>query len=144
MAKKVTPKTTETPKDDKSNENEMTALPNDTTKMIVGERGLAFAVYVLYLLGYFMGITALIGVVIAYLQVGSANSEMKSHYTFQIKTFWIGLLYLFVGVLLLHVAVGGIILLWWFVWSLFRNVKGLLALNRNEPIANPESWMFGD
>jgi uncharacterized membrane protein len=65
MAKKVTPKTTETPKDDKSNENEMTALANDTTKMIVGERGLAFAVYVLYLLGYFMGITALIGVVIA-------------------------------------------------------------------------------
>jgi uncharacterized membrane protein len=110
----------------------------------VGDRGLAFAVYVLYLLGYFMGITAFIGVVITYLQSGSASSETKSHFTFQIKTFWIGLLYLFVGLLLLHVAVGGIILIWWFVWSLFRNVKGLLALNRNAPIANPESWMFGD
>ena len=28
--------------------------------------------------------------------------------------------------------------------ALVRNVKGLLALNRNDPIANPESWMFGD
>ena len=30
------------------------------------------------------------------------------------------------------------ILLWWFLWSLVRTVKGLLVLNRNEPIANPE------
>jgi uncharacterized membrane protein len=24
-----------------------------------------------------------------------------------------------------------------------RNVKGVLALNENKPIANPQSWMFG-
>jgi uncharacterized membrane protein len=58
--------------------------------------------------------------------------------------FWIGLLYLVVGCILLYVIIGGFILLWWFIWSLIRNIKGLLALNRNEPIANPESWMFGD
>jgi uncharacterized membrane protein len=113
-------------------------------KMMVDDRGLAVVVYVLYLVSYFTGITAIIGVIIAYLQARSANSAIKSHYTFQIRTFWIGLLYLLVGALLLHFAIGALILLWWFVWSLVRSVKGLLALNRNEAIADPESWMFGD
>jgi uncharacterized membrane protein len=129
--------------DNKATENELTVPPNKPANMIIDDSGLAFAVYVLYLLGYFTGITAIIGVVIAYLQSGS-NSEMRSHYIFQTRTFWIGLLYLFAGLLLLHLAIGAVILLWWFVWSLVRNIKGLLALNRNEAIANPESWMFGD
>jgi len=124
-------------------DNEMTVPPNTPSKMIIDDRGLAFAVYILYLLGYLTGITALIGVVIAYLQSGSSDSAVKSHYTFQIRTFWIGLPYLFGGLLLLHFGVGALILLWWFVWSLVRTTKGLLALNRNEAIANPESWMFG-
>ena len=41
------------------------------------------------------------------------------------------------------VIVGIAILLWWFVWSLVRNIKGVLALNENKPIANPASWLFG-
>ena len=84
--------------------------PNDLTKMIIADSGLAFAVYVLYLLGYFTGITALIGVIVAYSRARSANSVMKTHYTFQIRTFWIGLIYLVVGALLLHFAVGVLIL----------------------------------
>ena len=144
MAKKTARKKAETARDDKPNENKLTVPPNKPTKMIIEDSGLAFTVYVLYLVGYFTGITALIGVIIAYLQSGSANPAMKSHYTFQIRTFWIGLLYLVVGFVLLHFIVGAVIILWWFVWSLVRNIKGLLALNRNEPIANPESWMFGD
>ena len=115
-----------------------------TPKMVVGERGLAFAVYVLYLLGYITGITAIIGVVIAYIQADSANAPVKSHYIFQIRTFVIGLIYFLVGLLLLHLGVGVLIILWALVWSVVRNVKGLLALNRNDPIANPKSWMFGD
>jgi uncharacterized membrane protein len=131
MAKRAAPMRTSA-KDDKP------------TQMIVDDRRLAFAVYLLYLVGYFTGITALIGVIIAGLQVGSANAAIKSHYTFQIRTFWIGLLYLVIGLLLLHLVVGMLVLLWWLLWSLVRNIKGLLALNRNESIAQRESWMFGD
>ena len=134
----------ETAKNDKPNDKELTVPPDTPTKMVVGERGLAFAVYVLYLLGYITGITAIIGVVIAYIQADSANAPVKSHYTFQIRTFVIGLIYFLVGLLLLYLAVGALIILWALVWSLVRNVKGLLALNRNDPIANPKSWMFGD
>ena len=125
--------------------NEKALTTTDEPKnAIIDDRGLAFVVYVLYLVGYFTGITALIGVIIAHLQTASASSILKSHNTFQIRTFWIGLLYLVVGFVLLHFIVGAVIILWWFVWSLVRNIKGLLTLNRNEPITNPESWMFGD
>jgi len=128
----------------RADDNELTVPPNEPTKMIVDDRGLAFAVYVLYLFGYITGITTFIGAIIAYLQAGSSRSAIKSHYTFQLRTFWIGLLYLFGGLLSIHLGIGAFILLWWLVWSLVRNIKGLLALNRGEPISNPESWMFGD
>ena len=111
---------------------------------IVDNRGLAFTVYILYFLGYVTGITTFIGVMIAYLQDRSTDSELASHFTFQVRTFLIGLLFLFIGVALLHMGIGVLVILWWLVWSLMRNVKGILALNRNEPIANPNSWMFGD
>ena len=144
MAKRAARKMAETAKNDKPNDNEITVLSDTPTKMVVGERGLAFAVYVLYLLGYITGITAIIGVVIAYIQADSADAPVKSHYIFQIRTFVIGFIYFLVGLLLLNIAVGALIILWALVWSLIRNVRGLLALNRNDPIANPESWMFGD
>jgi uncharacterized membrane protein len=106
-------------------------------------RQLAFIVYVLYLVGYFNGFTKLIGVIIAHVQLGSGDPVADSHYQFQIRTFWIGLLYILVGVVLIVVLVGFVVLLWWFVWSLVRNIKGLLLLNDNKPVANPTSWLFG-
>ena len=108
MAKRSVRKTTRTAMENKQSDNGLAAPPP-----IINDRGLAFAVYVLYLVGYITGITVLIGVVIAYSQATrSARSLIKSHYTFQVRTFWIGLIYLFVGILLLHLGVGVLILLW--------------------------------
>jgi uncharacterized membrane protein len=109
----------------------------------VSDTGLAFIVYLLYFAGYLTGITKIIGVIIAHIQSGSADPVARSHFQFQIRTFWIGLLYLIVGAVLLFVMVGAFVLLWWLVWSIVRNIKGVLALNENRPIANPTSWMFG-
>lgn len=121
-----------------------TPKSNQDKNLIVDDRGLALAVYILYFIGYFTGITALIGVIIAHLQAPVAESTIKTHYIFQIRTFWIGIFYLVVGIVSIYFVVGGFVLLWGVVWSLIRNIKGLLALNRNQPIANPESWLFGD
>jgi uncharacterized membrane protein len=104
---------------------------------------LALIVYILYFVAYFTGITALVGVIIAHLQVGSADPLAGSHFRFQIRTFWIGLLYLVIGTILTVVVVGIAVLFWWFIWSLVRLIKGVLALNENQPIANPASWLFG-
>jgi uncharacterized membrane protein len=117
--------------------------PKTSSQPAVSDTGLAFIVYLLYFAGYLTGITKIIGVIIAHIQSGSADPVARSHFQFQIRTFWIGLLYLIVGAVLFFVVVGAFVLLWWLVWSIVRNIKGVLALNENRPIANPTSWMFG-
>ncbi len=64
MAKKAAQKKADAAKNDPS-DIVSTAPPNNPTKMIIADSGLAFAVYILYLFGYFTGITAIIGVIIA-------------------------------------------------------------------------------
>jgi uncharacterized membrane protein len=117
--------------------------PNEPRSPAVSNTTLALIVYILYFIGYFTGITALIGVIIAHVQNGGPDPVLNSHYQFQIRTFWIGLLYLVIGSILTMVLIGFAILLWWVIWSLVRCVKGVLALNENRPIPNPASWMFG-
>jgi len=112
-------------------------------EQLVPSYGLALAVYILYLVGFFTGLTAFIGLIIAYIQSNKADRVTQTHFEFQIRTFWIGLLYLFVGALTLHILVGGLVILWWAVWTVIRCVKGMLALNSGEPISSPRSWGFG-
>ena len=52
---------------------------------------MAIVCYALYLAAFLTGITAIVGVVIAYAQQNAAGPAMRSHYTFLIRTFWIGL-----------------------------------------------------
>ena len=117
--------------------------PTEPRSPAVSNTTLALVVYVLYFIGYFNGITALIGVIIAHVQNGGPDPVLNSHYQFQIRTFWIGLLYIVVGSVLSLIVIGFAVLLWWLIWSLVRCVKGVLALNENRPIPNPQSWMFG-
>jgi uncharacterized membrane protein len=110
----------------------------------ISNSGLVLTVYILYLLGFITGISSIIGVIIASLQKNRSDSILRTHNEFQIRTFWIGLLFAFVGFLTAHLGIGVAILLWWFIWTLIRCVKGLLALNEGKPIPDPNSWLFGD
>lgn len=121
----------------------MTQIDPGRSQPVVSNTSMALIVYILYFVAYFVGITAIVGVIIAHVQKGSGDAMLESHYDFQIRTFWIGLLYLVVGTILAYVLVGFLVLAWWFIWSLIRNIKGILALNENRPIASPSSWMFG-
>jgi uncharacterized membrane protein len=122
----------------------MTATgPSPSQQPIVPNTTIALVIYILYFVGYFTGITALIGVIMAHVQVGTAEPLLATHYRFQIRTFWIGLLYLVIGTILSFVIVGIAVLIWWFIWSLVRNIKGVLALNEYRPIGDPASWLFG-
>jgi uncharacterized membrane protein len=109
----------------------------------VSNTTIATIVYALYFAGFFTGISALAGVIVAHVQYDTADPLLRSHYQFQIRTFWIGLLYFVIGLVLCLVLVGYLVLLWWFIWTLIRCIKGILALNEGRPIANPTSWMFG-
>jgi uncharacterized membrane protein len=107
---------------------------------LASAKTMALAVYILYLVGYFVGITWLIGVIIAYTQRSNADPIISSHSQNQITIFWASLVYVIIGSLLALVLIGWIVLALWFIWSLIRIIKGLVALNNGQPIDRPSSW----
>ncbi len=107
------------------------------------EQNLVNIVYILYLASLIFGITGLIGVVIAYVNRRDEPEWLGSHYSFQIRTFWIGFLYLLISSLLTLILIGWLLILLWYIWVIVRCVRGMKCLARGEPYPNPKSWLFG-
>jgi uncharacterized membrane protein len=99
-------------------------------------------IYILYLVSLATGITAVVGVVLAYVKRDEASQWLQTHYRFQIRTFWIGLLYCVLGVILSMVLIGFLVLLFLAVWLIIRVIKGFKHLERREPVPNYDTWMF--
>lgn len=99
-------------------------------------------IYILYLVGFVIGITPLIGVVIAYVNRGKSEPWVETHYTWAIRTFWIGILFSLIGVVLALVLIGFLLLFAVAVWFIVRCIVGLQAVGRNEPIRNPKAWII--
>jgi uncharacterized membrane protein len=115
-------------------------MPRQTDKWLEPGAQNALVIYILYLVGFVIGISAIIGVVMAYLNRGKAGGFVETHYTWLIRTFWIGLLYSAIAVVLAFVAIGFVLMFAVMVWAVIRLVKGLMALNKNEPIPDPMTW----
>ena len=105
-------------------------------------KGSAKIVYILYLVSLLFGITGIIGVVMAYINKDDAPEWLQTHYQFQIRTFWIGALFIFLGSILSVILIGWFLLLFWVVWLIVRSVKGMKALDEEKAIDNPTSWFF--
>lgn len=99
-------------------------------------------IYILYLVGIVVPLTSIVGVVMAYINRKNAPNWLKTHYTFQIRTFWIGLLYSLVSYLTTVMFIGFILLLGVFVWLIVRCVKGMQYLERHQAVPNPETWLI--
>lgn len=98
-------------------------------------------IYALYLASFAIGITALIGLVLAYINRGKDGGWIETHYTWLIRTFWIGLLGGFVSVVLMIIGIGFFLALAMVVWVIVRCIIGLQAVGRREAIKNPQSWI---
>lgn len=97
----------------------------------------------LYLASYVTGITGLVGVVLAYIWRGEAHQPWEAtHYTYLIRTFWIGVIASVLGIVTVIVGVGFLILgaigLWWGV----RTVLSLISAQKREPMKDPETLLF--
>lgn len=99
-------------------------------------------VYLLLLLNILVQFLGIIGVVIAYVNRDKAPDWLKSHYTFQIYTFWIGLIWLVIGGSLAVVGLGFFILLGWVIWLLIRGIKGIKYLDNMQPHPDPTNPFF--
>ncbi|ABV92624.1 membrane protein-like protein [Dinoroseobacter shibae DFL 12 = DSM 16493] len=90
-------------------------------------------VYGLYAVGYFVGITSLAGLIYAYITRGS-DPLADSHFTFQIRTFWIGLGIGLVALASMVIGIGFLIWIFLLVWGLTRVISGFVLANDGRPI----------
>jgi uncharacterized membrane protein len=93
------------------------------------------AVYALQAVGFFVGLTWIVAVVMNYVKRDEVRGTwLESHFDWQIRTFWWGLLWAVVGAILTLVVVGIAVLFADAVWIIYRIVKGWLSLVENKPL----------
>jgi uncharacterized membrane protein len=99
-------------------------------------------VYLLMMVNIIIQFLGIIGVIIAYVNRGDAPEWLKSHYQFQIRTFWIGLVVMLLGFFFWVMGIGLFILIFWVVWLVMRCVKGMKYLDQHQAHPNPTTWLF--
>lgn len=124
-------------------ENHLEPAAENTPDLQENAKKKALVVYALYLGSFIVGITLLAGVVVAYIYSNDAEGWLATHYRFQIRTFWMFVLFSIIGGLSAVIVVGWFILVFAAVWLIVRCVIGIKRLGERQPIADPASWLFG-
>lgn len=96
----------------------------------------------LYISSAVLGITAIVGVVLAYVWKGEAHAEWEtSHYEYLIRTFWIGLIGAVVSIMLMIVLIGFLLMVAVGVLVVVRCVLSLINAQKQQPMPNPGTWL---
>jgi uncharacterized membrane protein len=115
-----------------------------------GGKSMANLVYILYILGFFTCITALVGAVLAYSNKDSASDIYRAHFIHQLRIFKRGI-QAGVGIFVLNILIAalaavtmglGLVLylipaglgLWWLIWTILQIANGMKALGKGEAI----------
>lgn len=120
------------------------------------DRGPAMLVYGLYLFGLVNGLTILIGVCVAVMNLRGSGPMLHSHSLLQIRTVWIALFWfllggglIFAGVAIVPGGLGAPLqLVGWLIsgstwlWFAARSLFGLSYLLRRQPYPRPRSWLI--
>ncbi len=92
-------------------------------------------VYALQALSFFWGVPALVAVIINYIKRDEARGTLyESHFDWQIRSFWWGLLWSAIGMVLAVVLVGFLVMFIAWIWMVYRVVKGWLRLTEGKPV----------
>lgn len=115
-------------------DNNITSRQEDITISDVNqsEKNFTMIVYILQAASLFVGVTALVGIIMNHVKAASLTDPIiKSHNSWQIRTFWWMLLWSFVcvGVATVTLGLGGFLILVPAVWYIYRIVKGIMRLN---------------
>lgn len=111
----------------------------------------ATMVYALYAASLLVGVTSIVGVVVAHAKKGDVSDTwLESHFRWQIRTFWIGLVWAAIGwmlvfagyfttwqfrqILPIPIVLGVLVLGVSGIWFIYRVVKGFLRLNEQRPM----------
>lgn len=97
----------------------------------------------LYLGSYLTGFSGLVGLVLAYVWKAEPQEEwLSSHYTYLIRTFWLGLVGSLISFVLMIVAIGFVTIFAVAVWVLVRCVMSLINAQKQQPMPDPGTWLI--
>lgn len=118
-----------------------TSPPTAANNPLSDDRQMAMIVYIAYLAAFAFPPLSIAGLVLAYVNRETAPDWLKSHYTFQIHTFWIGLLFSCISFVLFVVVIGVLGLFATMAWWVVRCALGVNRLMLREAYPNPTSWI---
>lgn len=107
----------------------------DDLSVPASEKQIAFLVYGLHALSFFTGgLTGIVAIIINYIKRPEITSSVvKSHFDWQIRTFWWALAWGVVCFILLFVYFLGLFLaVGLSIWMIYRIVRGAIQLNENK------------
>lgn len=108
------------------------AAPADKLK---SAKTLTAIVYALYAASYLTGVSAIVAIVVNYVKREDvAGTFLESHFRWQIRTFWFGLLWGILGGITFIIVVGWFVLIADGIWIIYRIVKGSLRLIDDKPM----------
>lgn len=94
----------------------------------------------LYLGSFITGFSGLIGIVLAHVWESDNSEEWAaSHFTYLIRTFWIGL----IATIILAITIIGFVVIWlpW-IWMIVRSVMSIVKAQKQEPMPDPKTLLF--
>ncbi|WP_124949167.1 DUF4870 family protein [Sulfuriferula thiophila] len=98
-------------------------------------KSLTTIIYALYAAAFLFGISAIAAIMMNYIKRDDVvGTFLESHFRWQIRTFWFGLLWGIIGGITTLILVGWLILFVNTLWIIYRIVKGWLNLNDNKPM----------
>ena len=102
----------------------------------------ALAAYILYFLSLIVGLTSIVGLIIAIIKQPEAKGTyLESHFKLLIRVFVWGLIIAVLGLLTSFIGIGLLILIAGSIWLLYYLVVGLIRLLNDEPA--PNIFWFG-
>ena len=92
----------------------------------------------LFVGSYLTGISCLIGLVLAYVWKSEPHQPWEAtHYTYLIRTFWLALAAIFIGIITLIIGIGFLILFAVGIWALVRVILSLVKAQQRAPMPDP-------
>lgn len=93
-------------------------------------------IYALYAASLLVGLTALVAIILNYVKRDDvANTMYESHFRWQIRTFWFGLLWSVLAFISVLTIIGPFIAFpIVYVWYIYRIVKGWIRLSEGKPM----------
>jgi uncharacterized membrane protein len=92
-------------------------------------------IYGLYAASLVVGITSIVAIILNYVKRDEvAGTIYESHFRWQMRTFWFGLLWSVIGVITAFIIVGIFVLIAAGIWFIYRIVIGWLRLTEGKPM----------